>query len=105
MEPEFAVAEGADRLAVDFDVGHQQHLFVVLPDALGAGAQRLGRFLAAAEIAEIGCKAQLIVLRNLLAAEHQHQVLAPGVLNRFDVVLGQRLGEIDAADLGAASRR
>ena len=105
VEPELAVAEGADRLAVDLDVGHQQHLLVVLLDALGARAQRFGRLLAAAEVAEIGGEAKLVVLRHFLAAEHQHEVLVPGLLDRREPAFAQRLGQVDAADLGAACRR
>jgi len=100
VEPELAIAERADRLAVDLDVGHQQDLVTVLVavlyGALGAAAQLFRRFLAKPEIAEIGGKPKLVVLRDILAAEHQHQVLAPGVLDGLDRSFGQRLGEIDA---------
>src|SRR5262249_12959966 len=74
-------------------------------DAFGATAQRLRRFLAAAEIAEIGRKAQLVVLAHLLATEHQHEMLGPGILDRVDLRLAERPGQIDAPNFGAASRR
>ena len=38
VEPEFALAEGADRLPVDLDVGDQKDLLVVLKNAFGAVA-------------------------------------------------------------------
>src|SRR6516165_6941097 len=60
VKPEFAFAEGADRLAVDLDVGHQQNLLMVLLGSLGAAAQRLRRLLAVAQFAEIGRKTKLI---------------------------------------------
>ena len=66
VKPELAVAEGADRLAVHFDVGDQQHLLVILLHSLGTAAQGLGRFFAAAEVAEIGRKPKLVVLRQRL---------------------------------------
>lgn len=105
MEPELAIAERADRLPVDLDVGDEQYLLVVLLDALGAAAQRRGRLLAAAELTEIGREAKLVVLRQLLAPEHQHEMLAPGILDRPHLTFGQRLAEIDPADLRAAGRR
>src|SRR6266545_4955766 len=105
VEPEFAVAERADRLPVDLDVGDEQNLLVVLPDALGAAAQLVRRLLAAAEVAETGRKAKLVVLRNLLAAEHQHEMLPPGVPDCPDCFFGEGPGEIDALDLRAAGRR
>ena len=52
--------------------------------AFGAAAQRLRRLLAAAEIAEIGRETKLVVLADLLAAEHQHEMLGPGVLDGLD---------------------
>ena len=106
MEPELALAERADRLAVDLDVGDQQDLVGVLvaflQRAFGAAAERFRRFLADAEIAEIGGEPKLIVLRDILAAEHQHEVLAPGVLDGLDRSFGERLGEIDAFDFRTA---
>ena len=82
MEPELAVAEGADRLAVDLDVGDEQYLLVILKDALGAAREFRRRLLAAAELAEIGGKAQLLVLADRLVAEHQHQMVVPRLLDR-----------------------
>src|SRR5882762_3181304 len=105
VKPELAVAEGADRLAVDLDVGDEQNFLVVLPDAFGAGAQFKRRLLAAAEVAEIGRKTQLLVLADGLAAEHQHQMLAPGASDRIDRRWKQRLRQIDAGNFRAARRR
>ena len=45
------------------------------------------------------------VLGDGLAAEHQHQMLAPGILDRPHRPSDRALGEIDAADLRPASRR
>jgi hypothetical protein len=105
VEPELAVAESADRLAVDLDIGDQEDLLVVLLDALGAAAQRRGRHLAVAELAEIGGEAQLLILGDALAAEHQNEVLPPRVLDRPHGRFGQLLGEINPADLRAAGAR
>src|SRR4029077_6988233 len=105
VEPELALAERADRYAVDLDVAHQEDLLMVLGNALGAAAQRLRRLLAAAEIAEIGCKAQLVVLADLLSAEHQHEMLGPGILDGVDLRLGERFGQIDPTNFSAAGRR
>src|SRR5262249_32955155 len=102
---ELTLPEGADRHADNLDVAHQQDLFVILLDALGAAAQRLRCFLAAAKIAEIGREAQLIVLAHLLAAEHQNEMLGPGIFDGVDLRLGERPGQIDAADFCAAGWR
>ena len=105
VKPEVALAEGADRNAVLLDVADQQNLLVILLRAFGAGAQFLRRLLARAEIAEIGRELELLVLRDGLAAEHQHQMLVPGVPDRLHGLARQRLGEIDALDLRAAGGR
>src|SRR5229473_2497549 len=105
VEPELALAEGADRLPVDLDVGDEEDLLVVLLDSLGAAAQRLGRLLAAAEVAEIGREPKLLLLRDGLAAEYQHEMPAPRVLDRPNRLLRKRPGQVDAADLRAAGGR
>jgi hypothetical protein len=38
VEPELALPEGADRLAVDLDIGNEKNLLVVLLASLGAAA-------------------------------------------------------------------
>ena len=81
---------------------------MILMDAFGAAPQRLGRLLAVAELPEIGRKAQLLLLGDVLAAEHQHEMLPPGLLDRPHRGVGKLLGEINAADLcptGARERR
>ena len=88
MEPKFAIAEGADGLSVDLDISHQENLFVVLLDSLGATAQLFRRFLAAAQVAEIGSEPKLIILRNVLAPEHQDEMLSPRVLDCLDRTFG-----------------
>ena len=105
MEPEFAFAEGADRFAVNLDVGDEQNFLVILLDSLGPAAQRLRRLLAVAELAEIGSESQLQFLGDGLAAEYQHQVLAPGLLDRPHRPLRQFPRQVDAADLRAAGGR
>ena len=105
MEPEFALAEGADGLSVDLDVADEQHLFVVLTNSLGAAAQLLGRLPAVAELAEIGREPKLLLLGDALAAKDQHQMLAPRLFDRAHRRLGQLLGQIDALDRGAAGGR
>src|SRR6516164_11437690 len=72
VEPELALAEGADRLSVDLDVAHEQHFFVVLTNPLGAAAQLFGRLPAVAELAEIGREPKLLLLGDALAAKDQH---------------------------------
>ena len=48
-------------------------------------------------------KGQLLVLRDLLATKHQHEMLVPGVPDRLHGLTRQRLGEVHAFDLRAAS--
>src|SRR5205823_7556545 len=102
VEPEFTLAEGADRLAIDLDVGDEQHLLVGLINSLGAAAQRLRRFFPGAEITEIGGEPKLLLLVDRLPAKYQDEVLSPGVLDRGHRLRGKRAGQIDSADLRTA---
>src|SRR5262249_30145735 len=43
----------------------------------------------------------LVVLRELLSAEHQHRMIEPSLANRGDDIRIELLAEIDAADFGA----
>ena len=85
VEPHLAVPERADRLAVLVDmIGDHHH--VVPVDRLDLD-RALRRRHALGDRAEMGGEPALIVLGQLLVAEHQHGVLVPGVLD-----LAQRLG-------------
>ncbi len=107
MEPHLAVAEGADGRAVHLDVGDEHHARIGLQHAFRARAQLLARLrhLALAQFAEARGKAQLLLLRDVLAAEDEDEMLRPGVLDECDRRFRQILGEIDALDHGAAGRR
>src|SRR5712671_169605 len=104
VEPELAFPEGADRLAVDLDVGDEENLLIVLLAPLGAAAQLIRRLLAVAQCAEIGGEPKLVILRKSLAAEHQHKMPVPGVLDGLNCRGRERPGEVDPLDLSAAGR-
>jgi hypothetical protein len=70
VEPEFALAERPDRIAVDLDVGDDENFLIVLLDSFGAAAERLWRSLAIAQNAEIGRETKLGVLGQHLSPEH-----------------------------------
>jgi hypothetical protein len=78
---------------------------VILLDPLCPSAQRFGRFLPIPEFAEVRREPKLVILREGLAAEHQHEVLRPGVFDGGNLAIGQRPRQIDPADLGPASGR
>src|SRR5262249_20303402 len=86
-------------------VAHQQHLFVILTNSLGAAAQLFGRLPAVSELAEIGREPKLLLLGDALAAKDQHEVLGPGRLDRAHRARGKLPGQIDALDLRAAGGR
>ena len=65
----------------------------------------LRRLLAVAEFAEIGGETQLVILRKGLAAEYQHKVAVPGLLDRPNCRGRKRGGEVDPADLRTACGR
>src|SRR6516165_2655794 len=102
VEPEFALAERPDRLAVDLDVGDEENFLIVLLNSFGAVAERLWRSLAITQNAEIGRETKLVVLGQRLSPEHQHEVLGPGVLDCSDHLIGERPGEIDTLDFRPA---
>ena len=68
---------------------------------VGALGPYLGRPGTLAQDAEPGGEAELRLLVELLAGEHENDVLQPGALDRRDLGVGQRPGEIDPGDFGA----
>src|SRR5882672_225757 len=80
----------------------RKNLLVILLDPLGAAAQLLRRLLAVAEVAEIGRETKLVILDKGLAAEDQHEMPVPGLLDRPNCRGRERPGEVDPFDLGPA---
>ncbi|MEA3073433.1 MAG: hypothetical protein QOD29_4879 [Alphaproteobacteria bacterium] len=97
VEPHLAVAERAERLAVGIELVADQHHVVPSRRVADPGCSRLRRH-PLGDRAEIGCKPPLVVLAEALAAEQQHGVLVPGVLDLAQRFRIQRAAKIDAAD-------
>ena len=72
-------------------------------DLLVALERRLDR-MALGDLAEAARERDLLVGGEVLVGEEQHEVLEPRGADRGDGLVGQRLGEVDAADLGADRR-
>ena len=54
----------------------------------------------ALQLAELAREGELLLVGDVLVAEHQHGVLVHAGLDRRDVVAPERLAAIDAGDLG-----
>jgi hypothetical protein len=91
-----AVAQAADRHAAFLDVGDHVHFRMVGEER---PAERIGS--GRIELAEIAAEGEHLRVGKLLAAKAQHEVLEPCRANLREHVGGDRLGEIETADLGA----
>ena len=98
MEVHLAVGQCPDGLAVLTDVGdhHDVGMHAIIP-----GRTELGRTRQRSEFAEIAGHADLVVLRELLAAEHQDRMIEPSLANLRDDIRFEHLAQINAADFGA----
>ena len=97
VEPHFAVAERAERLAVGVDMIADRHHVVPHQRILRARCAELRRH-PLGDRTEMGGEAALIVFAKILIAEQQHRMLVPSVLDRAHRLLVLRTAEIDAAD-------
>ena len=57
------------------------------------------------QVAEQPAERQVLVLRDVLVAEEDHQVLGQRAVDLVLLAIGERLAEVDAGDLGADDRR
>ena len=89
------VAERADRLPVLDDVGDDQHVGVLVLADVGGAHRRL------VEPAEALAEGGELVLVQLLAAEAQHLVRHPGLLDRGEGRVVERAAEVHALDVSA----
>mmetsp|Transcript_5852 Transcript_5852/g.22971 ORF Transcript_5852/g.22971 Transcript_5852/m.22971 type:complete len:729 (-) Transcript_5852:815-3001(-) len=90
--PVMARVTEADRLAVLDDVGHDQQLRV-------AGQRELVQHMDL-QRPEAAAEVDLLLRRDALVAEHQHMVVEMGAVNTAEVVVGQRLAEVQPQHLG-----
>ena len=86
---------GGRRLAVRLrNVGDQQQLGIV---GMPVARQRV----VTVELAEAAAKGDVLLARDLLVAEQQDAALEEGAMDLVELGVAERLGKIDALDLGA----
>src|SRR5262245_58076757 len=67
--------------------------------------RRVGRRRMDVQLAEAPAERLVLVVRELLVAEKDHQIVHQGVMNLLENLVAERPGEVDAGDLGADRRR
>jgi len=102
VEPHLAVPQRAERLPFGTDAIADHHHLVPFRRVVALGACR--RLDARGDRSEVGGEAALVGLGQVLAAEHQHRMGVPGILDPGKGVRIERMAQIDAFDLGADHR-
>src|SRR5690606_12192854 len=94
--PELAGVGQADRLTVLLDVGDDEDLRVI-------GQQELLEHMDL-QWAEAAAEIDLLLRGDALVAEHQQAVVQVGTVNPREIDIVQRLGQVQADDLGTQWR-
>src|SRR5471032_945862 len=96
----------ARHVGMPFLAGHVPRLLVGLDDQdLGMLREHDGRVGMDMQRAEAAAEVLVLVDRHLLVAEEDHQVLHQRVVHFLELLVAERLGEVDAEDLRANGRR
>ncbi len=96
MEVHLAVGQSADRLAILADIGDQHHRRI---------AGREPPRVAHGERSETFGESDLVLLRELLIAQENDEVLVPDVQHLRSKPIVHRLAQIDSDDFGAQRGR
>src|SRR5687768_12760407 len=101
VKPHFAVAEHAERLAVLYDVGHQherrvEHAAWIALVVLASAHVNLAKDAGGTD---------LVVLGQLLPAEHNEDEIVERLADRFGGRVVDRLAKVQSGDFGAERRR
>jgi hypothetical protein len=96
MEMHLAVGQGADRLAVLADVGDQHHRGVVAHELLGMDDRRRPEFFR---------EPDLVFLAQILTAQHNDEILVPGVAYLREAAGIDVITQVDTENLGPQCRR
>ena len=98
-------AERTDRLSVLDDVGNDGNVAAPLLDRVDIAVFALefdargGDDRRPVELSEMGAELHQLIVIEALAAKAQHEIVRPGLLDRFDSLRRKVLREIDTVDI------